>query len=64
LVWLPIPPLVEHRGDTTNVDVVQPTPVPIFRGLTFRDFAFSPDGKFIGVIAPGKRNLAVYPIPR
>jgi len=64
LVWLPIPPLVEHRGDTTNVDVVQPTPAPIFRGLTFRDFAFSPDGKFIGVIAPGKRNLAVYPIPR
>ena len=64
LVWLPVPPLVEHRGDTTNVEVSQPTPVPIFRGLTFREFAFSPDGKFIGVIAPGRRNLAVYPVPR
>jgi hypothetical protein len=56
--------LVAHSGDAANIEVGQPTPVPIFRGLTFRDFAFSPDGKFIGVIAPGKRNLAVYPVPR
>jgi dipeptidyl aminopeptidase/acylaminoacyl peptidase len=64
LVWITIPPLVAHSGDAANIEVGQPTPVPIFRGLTFRDFAFSPDGKFIGVIAPGKRNLAVYPVPR
>jgi hypothetical protein len=64
LVWIAVPPLAEHRGDATDVPVAQPTPVPIFRGLTFRDFAFSPDGKNIGVIAPGRRNLAVYPVPR
>ncbi len=64
LVWIALPPLVEHRGDTTNVEVAQPTPVPILRGLTFREFAISPDGKNIGVIAPVRRNLAVYPLPR
>lgn len=63
LVWIAIPPLVAHGADA-NVEVAQPTPVPIFRGLTFREFAISPDGKFIGVIAPGRRNLAVYPLPR
>jgi hypothetical protein len=64
LVWIPIPPLVTHAADGSVEEVAQPTPVPIFRGLTFREFAISPDGKFIGVIAVGRRNLAVYPLPR
>ncbi|HUE42428.1 MAG TPA: hypothetical protein VMP12_02640 [Candidatus Sulfotelmatobacter sp.] len=64
LVWIAIPPLVAHSGDAASVEVAQPAPVPIFRGLTFREFAISPDGKFIGVIAVGRRNLAVYPLPR
>jgi dipeptidyl aminopeptidase/acylaminoacyl peptidase len=63
LVWIPIPPLVAQAAGA-EIDVAQPTPVPILRGLTFREFAFSPDGKFIGVIVPGRRNLAVYPVPR
>src|SRR5580704_5160094 len=63
LVWIPIPPLVAHAAGA-EVEVAQPTPAPILRGLTFREFAFSPDGKFIGVIVPGRRNLAVYPAPR
>jgi WD40 repeat protein len=63
LVWIPIPPLVAHAA-SSDIEVAQPTPVPILRGLTFREFAFSPDGKFIGVIVPGRRNLAVYPVPR
>src|SRR5580698_5675584 len=63
LVWIPIPPLVAHAAGA-EIEVAQPTPVPILRGLTFREFAFSPDGKFIGVIVPGRRNLAVYPVPR
>jgi hypothetical protein len=33
-------------------------------GLTFREFAISPDGRFLAVIVPGKRSLAVYPLPR
>ena len=64
LVWIPIPPLAEHRSGAAEVLVSQPTPEPIFRGLTFREFAISPDGKLIGVIAPGRRNLAVYPLPQ
>jgi dipeptidyl aminopeptidase/acylaminoacyl peptidase len=63
LVWIPIPALAEHRVDA-DVEAAQPTPMPIFRGLTFREFAFSWDGKNIGVIAVGRRNLAVYPVPR
>jgi dipeptidyl aminopeptidase/acylaminoacyl peptidase len=63
LVWIEIPPLVAHGVDA-SVEVAQLTPVPILRGLTFREFAISPDGKFIGVIAVGRRNLQVYPLPR
>ncbi|HEY2819565.1 MAG TPA: hypothetical protein VGJ06_00880 [Candidatus Acidoferrum sp.] len=63
LVWIAIPPLVAI-GANADVPVAQPTPVPILHGLTFREFAISPDGKFLGVIAVGRRNLAVYPLPR
>jgi WD40-like Beta Propeller Repeat len=63
LVWIPIPALVAHATGP-EIEVAQPTPVPILRGLTFREFAFSPDGKFIGVIVPGRRSLAVYPVPQ
>jgi hypothetical protein len=30
--------------------------------LEFRQFELSPDGKFLGVVEPGKRNLLVYPV--
>jgi dipeptidyl aminopeptidase/acylaminoacyl peptidase len=66
LVWIAIPPLVAHGSEAgaESVEVARPTPTPILRGLTFREFAISPDGKFIGVIAVGRRNLAVYPLPQ
>jgi len=32
-------------------------------GLTFRDFAISPDRRTLGVIPPGKRNLLLFPLP-
>jgi dipeptidyl aminopeptidase/acylaminoacyl peptidase len=63
LVWIAIPALAAHPAGS-EIEVAQPTPVPILRGLTFREFAFSPDGKLIGVIVPGRRNLAVYPVPQ
>ena len=63
LVWIAIPALVEHSAGS-EIEVAQPIPVPILRGLTYREFAFSPDGKYIGVIVPGRRNLAVYPVPQ
>src|SRR5258707_9838359 len=55
LVWIPLPQLVNVPDTHTNeVSVVQPDPIPILHGLTFRDFALSPDGKMLAVVPPGK----------
>jgi len=62
LVWIELPPLAAH-SDKDTPPVSQPTPIPVLRGLTFRDFAITPDGR-LAVIAPGRRNLAIYPLPR
>jgi dipeptidyl aminopeptidase/acylaminoacyl peptidase len=65
LVWIDLPPLAAHgANDKDAAPVAQPAPIPLLRGLTFRDFAIAPDGRFLAVIAPGRRNLAVYPLPR
>jgi dipeptidyl aminopeptidase/acylaminoacyl peptidase len=61
LVWIELPPLTSRpTTDTATIPVSQPAPVPFFRGNTIRDFAISPDGHFLGVIPPGRRNLSVY----
>jgi hypothetical protein len=44
--------------------VLTPTPQPILRGIAVREFNISPDGRFLAVVLPGKRNLAVFPLPR
>ncbi|HEY2461093.1 MAG TPA: hypothetical protein VGI16_09800 [Candidatus Acidoferrum sp.] len=62
LSWIPIPALAPQLADK-SIPVAQPTPTPILFGLTYRDFAISPDGRFLAVIAPGKRNLLVFPAP-
>lgn len=36
---------------------------PILHDLTFRNFAISPDGRFLVVAQPGSNNLFVYPLP-
>lgn len=36
----------------------------LLHGLSIRDFAISPDGRFIGIIPPGKRNLQIYSFPQ
>jgi hypothetical protein len=64
LVWIPLPQLVNVPDTRTNeVSVVQPDPIPILHGLTFRDFALSPDGKMLAVVPPGKRNLLLFSLP-
>jgi dipeptidyl aminopeptidase/acylaminoacyl peptidase len=64
LVWIDIPVLVAHPVSEKDAPpVVQPTPVSVLHGLTFRDFAISPDGRSLAVIAPGKRNLLAFPLP-
>jgi hypothetical protein len=63
LVWIDVPALTAHSAKNLDPPVTQPALVPILHGLTFRDFAITPDGK-LAVIAPGKRNLLVFPLPR
>jgi dipeptidyl aminopeptidase/acylaminoacyl peptidase len=61
LVWIELPALARHATtDAASIPVSQPTPVPFFRGNTIRDFAVSPDGRLLGVIPPGRRNLMIY----
>ncbi len=61
LVWITLPELVE-TADGKEIALAQPTPQAILRAVTFRDFAISQDGKLLGVIAPGKHNLFVFPL--
>src|SRR4029077_11107585 len=63
LVWIDIPALTARAAKDQDPPVTQPALIPILHGLTFRDFAITPDGK-LAVIAPGKRNLLVFPLPR
>jgi dipeptidyl aminopeptidase/acylaminoacyl peptidase len=63
LVWIDIPPLTaQSPASKEPPPVIQPTPISIFHGLTFRDFAISPDGR-LAVIAVGRRNLSIFPLP-
>ncbi|MGB2591175.1 MAG: hypothetical protein WBG02_02180 [Candidatus Acidiferrum sp.] len=62
IVWIDIPPLPPELPGK-EVPVLQPTPRPILHGLAFREFAISPDGRFLGVVLPGKRNLMIFPLP-
>jgi dipeptidyl aminopeptidase/acylaminoacyl peptidase len=63
LVWIDLPPLAPISANH-EIPIAQPTPIPILHGLTFRDFALSPDGRSVAVIIPGKRNLLVFPLLR
>ena len=63
LVWVEIPALAAHTAQDQEPPVTQPALIPILHDLTFRDFAITPDGK-LAVIALGKRNLLVFPLPR
>ncbi len=63
LVWLDIPPLEAPRGDAKSPDPVQIPFEPILGGLTFREFALSPDGRWLAVTSPGARHLSLYSLP-
>ena len=62
LVWIDLPPLAPIPANH-EIPVAQPTPIPILHGLSFRDFAISPDGRSLAVVITGKRNLLVFPLP-
>jgi dipeptidyl aminopeptidase/acylaminoacyl peptidase len=63
LVWIEIPSLTAHTAKETDPPVTQPAFTPILHDLMFRDFAITTDGK-LAVVAIGKRNLLVFPLPR
>ena len=46
------------------VPVLEPTLNPVLHALAFRDFAISPDGKYLAVVAPGRRSLQLFPFVR
>jgi hypothetical protein len=46
------------------IPVLEPTLNPVLHALTFRDFAISPDGRFLAVVAPGKRSLLLFTFSR
>jgi hypothetical protein len=62
LIWVPLPPLsVPAPGHP--IPVAEPDFVPLFHGLSFRDFAISPDGHDLAVIPPGQLKLMIFPLP-
>jgi hypothetical protein len=61
LVWIALPPLEAVAAGTAPA-TVEIAPRSILHDLEFRQFELSPDGKFLGVVEPGKRNLLVYPV--
>jgi hypothetical protein len=62
LVWINIPVLLAQKNPK-DVPILTPTPQPILRGISIREFNISPDGRFLAVVLPGKRNLEVFPLP-
>jgi hypothetical protein len=63
IVWFNVSP-VAASSPGQEIPVSQPQPVPVFHGISFREFAISPDGRLLAVVVPGKRNLLIFPLPR
>lgn len=43
-----------------EIPVYEPEPRILLHGLTVREYALSPDGRFLAVVLPGKRNLQIF----
>lgn len=59
LVSFRVPLLISYMKNQA-VLVAEPEPAPLLHGLTIREYGFSPDGRFLAVVFPGKRNLQVF----
>jgi dipeptidyl aminopeptidase/acylaminoacyl peptidase len=53
----------KKTGDLAWVGIPGGTLEPVLHGLGFHWFEISPDGRWLAVTQPGKRNLLVYPLP-
>ena len=58
LVSFIVPPLVAYGKGQPPVG--EPEPRQLLHGLTIREYGLSPDGRFLAVVLPGKRNLQVF----
>jgi hypothetical protein len=43
-----------------EIPVIEPDPQILLHGLTIREYGLSPDGRFLAVVLPGKRNLQIF----
>ena len=59
LVSFDVPGLVARPRGAVPL-VLEPEPRQLLHGLTIREFGLSPDGRFLAVVLPGKRNLQVF----
>jgi dipeptidyl aminopeptidase/acylaminoacyl peptidase len=64
LAWVALPPLAPGASPASagQPSITEGELRPILHGLSFRDFALSPDGRWLAVIQPGKRGLLVYAV--
>lgn len=61
LAWVTLPQVATVAAGTAPAPV-EVAPRSILHELEFRQFDISPDGRFLGVVEPGGRNLLVYPL--
>jgi hypothetical protein len=59
LVSFAVPPLLAYKAGQ-QIPVAEPTPNVLLHGLTVREFGISPDGKYLAIVLPGKRNLQIF----
>ncbi|MCL5288489.1 MAG: hypothetical protein M1453_10910, partial [Acidobacteria bacterium] len=68
LAWLAIPPLAAAPPAAAAARTLPEKELPAaelqpaLSGLLFQLFAISPDGRFLGVTAPGSRPLQIFPL--
>jgi len=43
-----------------EIPVLEPEPRMLLHGLTVREYSLSPDGRFLAIVLPGKRNLQIF----
>jgi hypothetical protein len=59
LVSFMVPRLIAYEKNQTP-PVAEPEPAQLLHGLAVREYGLSPDGKYLAVVLPGKRNLQVF----
>jgi hypothetical protein len=59
LVTFQVPELRAYPPHS-EIPVLEPEPRMLLHGLTIREYSLSPDGRFLAVVLPGKRNLQIF----